>query len=123
MSPARKQQWETFVGFLFHRLNFNRDVSDKNGSLLSGVMFAEGWRKAMVKNKIVGRYVNQNKLNSQMKKVDFNQTDEATGFIELGGFLSEIFQEVANHLNEQSIPKLSLSQDNTDPRAAYRAQS
>ncbi|CAH7675130.1 hypothetical protein PPACK8108_LOCUS10093 [Phakopsora pachyrhizi] len=114
MSHLIKQKWKDFVTFLFHRQNFNKDVSENNGSLLSGIMYAEGWRKASVKNQIVGRYVNQSKLNNQMKKDRFNQGDEETGFIEMENFLSEIFQDVAGvsiNLGPIAIPLIP----NKDP--------
>ncbi|KAI8443939.1 hypothetical protein BY996DRAFT_8695337 [Phakopsora pachyrhizi] len=78
-------------------------------------MYAEGWRKAQVSNQIVGRYINQNKLNHQMTIKGFSQDEEAAGFIKMENFLSKVFQEVASgaydtcksYLKEQSIPSLS----------------
>ncbi|KAI8447176.1 hypothetical protein BY996DRAFT_7735285 [Phakopsora pachyrhizi] len=63
MLEERKKGWQEFVDFLLHHQNFINDVSKKNSSLISGTMYAEGWRKAQVSNQIVGRYINQNKLN------------------------------------------------------------
>ncbi|CAH7673042.1 hypothetical protein PPACK8108_LOCUS7897 [Phakopsora pachyrhizi] len=81
MLEERKKGWQEFVEFLLHRQNFINDVSKNNSSLISGIMYAEGWRKAQVSNQIVGRYINQNKLNHQMT--------------------------IKGYLKEQSIPSLS----------------
>ncbi|KAI8455088.1 hypothetical protein BY996DRAFT_7054607 [Phakopsora pachyrhizi] len=68
MLENRKKRWKEFFDFLLHYQNFINDVSKKNSSLISGTVYAEGWRKAQVSNQIVGRYINQNKLTHQMKK-------------------------------------------------------
>ncbi|KAI8444365.1 hypothetical protein BY996DRAFT_8118992, partial [Phakopsora pachyrhizi] len=107
--------WQEFFDYLLHRQNFINDLSRKNSSLISGTMYAEGWRKAQVSNQIVGRYINQNKLNHQMTIKGFSQDEEAAGFMKMGIFLSTVFQEVASaaydscksYLKEQSIPSLS----------------
>ncbi|CAH7686739.1 hypothetical protein PPACK8108_LOCUS21437, partial [Phakopsora pachyrhizi] len=62
-----------------------------------------------------GRYINQNKLNHQMTIKGFSQDEEAAGFMNMGNFLSTVFQEVSSgaydscksYLKEQSIPSLS----------------
>ncbi|CAH7669401.1 hypothetical protein PPACK8108_LOCUS4019, partial [Phakopsora pachyrhizi] len=87
MLENRKKRWKEFFDFLLHYQNFINDVSKKNSSLISGTVYAEGWRKAQVSNQIVGRYINQNKLTHQMKK-GFNQDEEAAGFMKLEIFLS-----------------------------------
>ncbi|KAI8453977.1 hypothetical protein BY996DRAFT_8394499 [Phakopsora pachyrhizi] len=115
MVEDRKKGWQDFVDFLLHRRNFINDVNKKNSSLISGTMYAEGWRKAQVPNQIVGRYINQHKLNHQMTIKGFSQDEEEAGFMKMGNFLSTVFQEVAsgaydsckNYLKEQSIPSLS----------------
>ncbi|KAI8455552.1 hypothetical protein BY996DRAFT_7025285, partial [Phakopsora pachyrhizi] len=115
MVEDRKKGWQDFVDFLLHRQNFINDVNKKNSSLISGTMYAEGWRKAQVPNQIVGRYINQNKLNQQMTIKGFSQDEEAAGFIKMGHFLSTVYQEVSSgaydscksYLKEQSIPSLS----------------
>ncbi|KAI8446624.1 hypothetical protein BY996DRAFT_7800533, partial [Phakopsora pachyrhizi] len=115
MDEDRKKGWQDFVDFLLHRRNFINDVNKKNSSLISGTMYAEGWRKAQVPNQIVGRYINQHKLNHQMTIKGFSQDEEEAGFMKMGNFLSTVFQEVAsgaydsckNYLKEQSIPSLS----------------
>ncbi|KAI8443472.1 hypothetical protein BY996DRAFT_4629161 [Phakopsora pachyrhizi] len=115
MLEERKNGWQDFVEFLLHCQNFINDVSKNNSSLISGIMYAEGWRKAQVPNQIVGRYINQNKLNQQMTIKGFIQDEEEAGFMKMGNFLSTVFQEVAsgaydsckNYLKEQSIPSLS----------------
>ncbi|KAI8443289.1 hypothetical protein BY996DRAFT_4629575 [Phakopsora pachyrhizi] len=115
MLEERKNGWQHFVEFLLHRQNFINDVSKNNSSLISGIMYAEGWRKAQVPNQIVGWYINQNKLNQQMTIKGFSQDEEEAGFMKMGNFLSTVFQEVAsgaydsckNYLKEQSIPSLS----------------
>ncbi|KAI8446206.1 hypothetical protein BY996DRAFT_7856432 [Phakopsora pachyrhizi] len=115
MLEERKKGWQEFVEFLLHRQNFINDVSKNNSSLISGIMYAEGWRKAQVSNQIVGRYINQNKLSHQMKIKEFSQDEEAARFIKMGNFLLTVFQEVASraydscksYLQEQSIPSLS----------------
>ncbi|KAI8447288.1 hypothetical protein BY996DRAFT_7723927 [Phakopsora pachyrhizi] len=91
-----KKGWQEFVDFLFHRQNFINDVSKKNLSLISGTMYAEGWRKAQVSNQIFGRYINQNKLNHQMTIKGFSQDEEAAGCMKMGNFLLTVFQEVAS---------------------------
>ncbi|CAH7683799.1 hypothetical protein PPACK8108_LOCUS17529, partial [Phakopsora pachyrhizi] len=68
----------------------------KNLSLISGTMYAEGWRKAQVSNQIFGRYINQNKLNHQMTIKGFSQDEEAAGCMKMGNFLLTVFQEVAS---------------------------
>ncbi|CAH7684943.1 hypothetical protein PPACK8108_LOCUS19391 [Phakopsora pachyrhizi] len=65
----------------------------KKSSLISGTMYAEGWRKEQVSNQIFGRYINQNKLNHQMTIKGFSQDEEAAGFMKMGNFLSTVFQE------------------------------
>ncbi|CAH7669471.1 hypothetical protein PPACK8108_LOCUS4095, partial [Phakopsora pachyrhizi] len=80
-----------------HRQNFINDVSKNNSSLISGIMYAEGWRKAQVPNQIVGRYINQNKLNQQMTKKGFIFQEVASG----------AYDSCKNYLKEQSIPSLS----------------
>ncbi|KAI8446412.1 hypothetical protein BY996DRAFT_4623264 [Phakopsora pachyrhizi] len=115
MDEDRKKGWQDFVDFLLHRRNFINDVSKNNSSLISGIMYAEGWRKARVPNQVVGRYINQNKLNHQMTIKGFSQDEEEAGFMKMGNFLSTVFQEVASgaydscksYLKEQSIPSLS----------------
>ncbi|CAH7682312.1 hypothetical protein PPACK8108_LOCUS15160, partial [Phakopsora pachyrhizi] len=92
----RENGWQEFVDFLLHRQNFFNDVSKKNSSLISGTMYSEGWRKAQVSNQIVGRYINQNKLNHQRTIKEFSQDEEAAGFMKMGNFLSTVFQEVAS---------------------------
>ncbi|KAI8454312.1 hypothetical protein BY996DRAFT_8686830 [Phakopsora pachyrhizi] len=80
-----------------------------------GTAYAEGWRKVQVPNQIVGRYINQNKLNQQMTIKGFSQDEEEAGFRKMGNFLSTVFQEVASgaydscktYLKEQSIPSPS----------------
>ncbi|KAI8444790.1 hypothetical protein BY996DRAFT_8059489, partial [Phakopsora pachyrhizi] len=92
MLEERKKGWQAF----------------KNSFLISGTMYAEGWRKAQVSDQIVRRYKNQNKLNQQMTIKGFR-------FMKMGNFLSTVFQEVASgvydscksYLKEQSIPSLS----------------
>ncbi|CAH7688759.1 hypothetical protein BY996DRAFT_8537869 [Phakopsora pachyrhizi] len=77
-------------------------------------MYAEGWRKAQVPNQIVGRYINQTKLNQQVKKNELNQDEEEAGFMKMGFFLSRVFQEIASgayescksYLKEHSLPSL-----------------
>ncbi|KAI8461918.1 hypothetical protein BY996DRAFT_8494718 [Phakopsora pachyrhizi] len=104
MVEDKKKGWQDFVDFLLHHRNFINDVNKKNSSLISGKMYAEGWRKAQVPNQIVGRYINQHKLNQQM-----------TIKGEMGNFLSTVFQEVSSgaydscksYLKEKSIPSLS----------------
>ncbi|KAI8445747.1 hypothetical protein BY996DRAFT_8400154 [Phakopsora pachyrhizi] len=108
MLEERKKGWQEFVEFLLHRQNFINDVSKNNSSLISGIMYAEGWRKAQVPNQVVGRYINQHKLNQQMTIKGFR-------FMKMGKFLSTVFQEFASgaydscksYLKEQSIPSLS----------------
>ncbi|CAH7685755.1 hypothetical protein PPACK8108_LOCUS20329 [Phakopsora pachyrhizi] len=125
MVEDRKKGLQGFVDFLLHHQNFINDVRKKNSSLISGTMYEEGWRKAQVPNQIVGRYVNQTKLNHQMKKKGFNQEEEEAGFMKMRIFLSTIFQEVASgaydscksYLKEQSIP--SLSQMNYNQKDNY----
>ncbi|KAI8457571.1 hypothetical protein BY996DRAFT_4610111 [Phakopsora pachyrhizi] len=115
MLEERKKGWQEFVEFLLHRQNFINDVSQNNSSLISGIMYAEGWRKAQVPNQIVGRYIDQNKLSQQMTIKGFSKDEEEAGFMKMGNFLSKVFQEVAsgaydsckNYLKEQSIPSLS----------------
>ncbi|KAI8459964.1 hypothetical protein BY996DRAFT_8512646 [Phakopsora pachyrhizi] len=115
MLEERKKGWQEFVEFLLHRQNFINDVSKNNSSLISGIMYAEGWRNAQVPNQVVGRYINQNKLNHQMTIKGFSQDEEKAGFMKMGNFLSTVFQEVASgaydscksYLKEQSIPSLS----------------
>ncbi|CAH7669448.1 hypothetical protein PPACK8108_LOCUS4070 [Phakopsora pachyrhizi] len=123
----RKKGWQDFVDFLLHRQNFINDVSKKNSSLISGTMYAEGWRKAQVPNSIVRRYINQTKLNQQVKKNEFNQDEEAAGFMKMGFFLSRVFQEIVSgayescksYLEEHSLPSLSqmnfIQKDNYCP--------
>ncbi|KAI8455278.1 hypothetical protein BY996DRAFT_8466846, partial [Phakopsora pachyrhizi] len=96
MDEDRKKGWQDFVDFLLHRRNFINDVNKKNSSLISGTMYAEGWRKAQVPNQIVGRYINQHKLNHQMTIKGFSQDEEEAGFMKMGNFLSTVFQEVAS---------------------------
>ncbi|KAI8458107.1 hypothetical protein BY996DRAFT_8392673 [Phakopsora pachyrhizi] len=99
MLEERKKGWQEF----------------NNSSLISGIMYAEGWRKAQVPNQVVGRYINQNKLNHQMTIKGLSQDEEEAGFMKMGNFLSTVFQEVASgaydscksYLKEQSIPSLS----------------
>ncbi|KAI8459265.1 hypothetical protein BY996DRAFT_4633706 [Phakopsora pachyrhizi] len=125
MVEDRKKGWQEFVDFLLHRRNFINDVSKKNSSLLSGTMYAEGWRKAQVSSQIVGRYINQTKLNQQVKKKELNQDEEAAGFMKMGFFLSRVFQEIASgayescksYLKEHSLP--SLSQMNFNQKDNY----
>ncbi|CAH7667869.1 hypothetical protein PPACK8108_LOCUS2307, partial [Phakopsora pachyrhizi] len=101
MLEERKKGWQEFVEFLLHRQNFINDASKNNSSLISGIMYAEGWRKAQ--------------LNQQMTIKGFSKDEEGAGFIKMGNFLSTVFQEVAsgaydsckNYLKEQSIPSLS----------------
>ncbi|KAI8460820.1 hypothetical protein BY996DRAFT_8461130 [Phakopsora pachyrhizi] len=115
MLEERKKGWQEFVEFLLHRQNFINDVSKNNSSLISGTMYTEGWRKAQVPKQVVGRYINQNKLNHQMTIKGFSQDEEEAGFMKMGNFLSTVFQEVASgaydscksYLKEQSIPSLS----------------
>ncbi|KAI8443818.1 hypothetical protein BY996DRAFT_8191589, partial [Phakopsora pachyrhizi] len=115
MLEERKKGWQEFFDFLLHHQNFINDVSKKNSSLISGTMYAEGWRKAQVSNQNVGRYINQNKLKHQMTIKGFSQDEEAAGFMKMGNFLTTVFQEVASgaydscksYLKEQSIPPLS----------------
>ncbi|KAI8461990.1 hypothetical protein BY996DRAFT_6631471 [Phakopsora pachyrhizi] len=83
MLEERKKGWQEFVEFLLHRQNFTNDVSKNNSSLISGIMYAEGWRKAQVSNQTVGRYINQNKLNHQMTKKGFSQDEEAARFMKM----------------------------------------
>ncbi|KAI8459856.1 hypothetical protein BY996DRAFT_6763293, partial [Phakopsora pachyrhizi] len=98
MLEERKKGWQAF----------------KNSSLISGTMYAEGWRKAQVSDQIVRRYKNQNKLNQQITIKGFSQDEEAAGFMKMGNFLSTVFQEVASgaydsgksYLKDQSIPSL-----------------
>ncbi|KAI8460856.1 hypothetical protein BY996DRAFT_6699843 [Phakopsora pachyrhizi] len=90
-------------------------------------MYAEGWRKAQVPNSIVRRYINQTKLNQQVKKNEFNQDEEAAGFMKMGFFLSRVFQEIVSgayescksYLEEHSLPSLSqmnfIQKDNYCP--------
>ncbi|CAH7685771.1 hypothetical protein BY996DRAFT_6711739 [Phakopsora pachyrhizi] len=88
-------------------------------------MYAEGWRKAQVPNQIVGRYINQTKLNHQVKKNELNKDEEAAGFIKMGVFLSRVFQEIASgayescksYLEEDSLP--SLFQMNFNQKENY----
>ncbi|KAI8462036.1 hypothetical protein BY996DRAFT_4571085, partial [Phakopsora pachyrhizi] len=125
MVEDRKKGWKEFVDFLLHRQNFINDVSKKNLSLISGTMYAEGWRKAQVPSQTVGRYINQTKLNRQIKKKGFNQDEEAAVFMKMGIFLSRGFQEIASgaydscksYLKEQSIS--SLSQMNYNQKDNY----
>ncbi|KAI8447435.1 hypothetical protein BY996DRAFT_4593173, partial [Phakopsora pachyrhizi] len=115
MLEERKKGWQEFVEFLLHCQNFINDVSKNNSSLISGIMYAEGWRKPQVPNQIDGRYINQNKLNQQMTIKGFSKDEEEAGFMKMGNFHSTVFQEVAsgaydsckNYLKEQSIPSLS----------------
>ncbi|CAH7671462.1 expressed protein [Phakopsora pachyrhizi] len=115
MLEERKKGWQEFVEFLLYRQNFINDVSKNNSSLISGIMYAEGWRKPHVPNQVFGRYINQNKLNHQMTMKGFSQDEEEAGFMKMGNFLSTVFQEVASgaydscksYLKEQSIPSLS----------------
>ncbi|KAI8449739.1 hypothetical protein BY996DRAFT_7450409, partial [Phakopsora pachyrhizi] len=101
MLEERKKGWQEFIDFLLHRQNFINDVSIKNSSLISGTMYAEGWRKAQ--------------LNHQMTIKGFSQDEEEAGFIKMGNFLSTVFQEVTSgaydscksYLKGQSIPPLS----------------
>ncbi|KAI8444732.1 hypothetical protein BY996DRAFT_8067394, partial [Phakopsora pachyrhizi] len=69
---------------------FEHMVDDRK----KGTMYAEGWRKAQVPNQIVGRYINQNKLNQQMTIKGFSQDEEVAEFMKMGNFLSTVFQEV-----------------------------
>ncbi|KAI8455077.1 hypothetical protein BY996DRAFT_7054415, partial [Phakopsora pachyrhizi] len=116
MLEERKKGWQEFVDFLLHGQNFINDVSKKNSSLISGTMYAEGWRKAQVSNQI---------LNHQMTIKEFSQDEEAAGFMKMGIFLSTVFQEVASgaydscksYLKEQSIP--SLSKMNYNQKESY----
>ncbi|KAI8454439.1 hypothetical protein BY996DRAFT_7096515 [Phakopsora pachyrhizi] len=109
MLEERKKGWQEFVEFLLHRQNFINDVSKNNSSLISGIMYAEGWMKAQVPNQIVGRYINQNKLNQQITIKGFSKNEEEAGFMKMGNFLSTVFQEVTsgaydsckNYLKEQ----------------------
>ncbi|CAH7682242.1 hypothetical protein PPACK8108_LOCUS15036 [Phakopsora pachyrhizi] len=90
MLENRKKGWQEFVDFHLHRQNFVNDVSKKNSSLISGTMYAEGWRIAQMSNQIVGS-INQNKLNHQMTKKGFDQDEDAAGLMKLGIFLSTVF--------------------------------
>ncbi|KAI8460955.1 hypothetical protein BY996DRAFT_8391293 [Phakopsora pachyrhizi] len=125
MLEKRKKGWQEFVEFLLQGQNFINDVSKKNSSLISGTMYAEGWRKAQVTNQIDGRYINQNSLNQQMTIKGFSQDEEAAGFMKMGNFLSTVFQEVASeayascksYLKQQSIP--SLSKMNYNQKESY----
>ncbi|CAH7678680.1 hypothetical protein PPACK8108_LOCUS13135, partial [Phakopsora pachyrhizi] len=107
--------WQEFFDFLLHCQNFINDVSKKNSSLISRTMYAEGWRKAQVSKQIVGRYINQNKLNHQMTKKGFNKDEDAAGLMKLRIFLSMVVEEVSSgaydscksYLKEQLIPSLS----------------
>ncbi|KAI8458768.1 hypothetical protein BY996DRAFT_6826954 [Phakopsora pachyrhizi] len=81
MDEDRKKGWQEFINFLLHCQNFINDVSKKNSSLISGTMYAEGWRKAQ--------------LNQQMTIKGFSQDEEVAGFMKMGNFLSTVFQEVA----------------------------
>ncbi|KAI8455734.1 hypothetical protein BY996DRAFT_7014518 [Phakopsora pachyrhizi] len=87
MLEDRKKGWKEYFDFLLHHQNFINDVSKKNLSLISGTMYAEGWSKAQVSNQIVGRYINQNKLNHQMTIKGFSEDEEAAGFMKMGIFL------------------------------------
>ncbi|CAH7668009.1 hypothetical protein PPACK8108_LOCUS2466 [Phakopsora pachyrhizi] len=101
----RKKGWQDFVDFLLHRQNFINDVP----------------------NSIVRRYINQTKLNQQVKKNEFNQDEEAAGFMKMGFFLSRVFQEIVSgayescksYLEEHSLPSLSqmnfIQKDNYCP--------
>ncbi|CAH7683215.1 hypothetical protein PPACK8108_LOCUS16618, partial [Phakopsora pachyrhizi] len=93
MLEERKKEWQEFIKFLLHRQNFINDVSKNNSSLISGIIYAEGWRKAQVPNQVIGRYINQNKLNHQMTIKGFSQDEEEAGFMKMGNFLSTVFQE------------------------------
>ncbi|CAH7686821.1 expressed protein [Phakopsora pachyrhizi] len=97
MLEERKKGWQEFVELLLHHQNFINDVSKNNSSLISGIMYAEGWRKAQVPNQIVGRYINQNKLNQQMTIKGFSQDEEEAGFMKMGNFLLTVFQEKENY--------------------------
>ncbi|CAH7685808.1 hypothetical protein PPACK8108_LOCUS20390, partial [Phakopsora pachyrhizi] len=115
MTTEKKNGWQKMVAFLLHRQNYNSEVSGKNGALMSGKMYAEGWRKAMVHNEIVGRYVNQAKLIKQMNNLKFNFDNEAEGFRDLGMFLSGEFKNVApgahqsckEFIQQRSIPSIT----------------
>ncbi|KAI8456921.1 hypothetical protein BY996DRAFT_6939949, partial [Phakopsora pachyrhizi] len=72
----RKKGWQEFVEFLLHRQNFINDVSKNNSSLISGIMYAEDWRKAQVPNQVVESYINQNELNQQTTIKGFSQDEE-----------------------------------------------
>ncbi|CAH7681132.1 hypothetical protein PPACK8108_LOCUS13694 [Phakopsora pachyrhizi] len=125
MKEESKIGWQKLVAFLLHRQNFVTEVSKDNAALISGKMYAEGWRKAMVAEEIVGRYVNQAKLLRQMKEMNFNFEDEAEGFEFIGCFLSEQFRNVApgshqsckEYLQQQSIP--SITQVNHTSNTTY----
>ncbi|KAI8452038.1 hypothetical protein BY996DRAFT_8395483 [Phakopsora pachyrhizi] len=107
MLEERKKGWQEFVEFLLHHQNFINDVSKNNSSLISGIMYAEGWRKAQVHKQKQAQPANDIKV--------FSQDEEEAGFMKMGNFLSTVFQEVASgayvscksYLKEQSIPSLS----------------
>ncbi|CAH7667745.1 expressed protein, partial [Phakopsora pachyrhizi] len=125
MKEESKIGWQKLVAFLLHRQNFVTEVSKDNAALISGKMYAEGWRKAMVAEEIVGCYVNQAKLLRQMKEMNFNFEDEAEGFEFIGCFLSEQFRNVApgshqsckEYLQQRSIP--SITQVNHTSNTTY----
>ncbi|CAH7677210.1 hypothetical protein PPACK8108_LOCUS12355 [Phakopsora pachyrhizi] len=114
MVEDRKKGWQDFVDFLLHLQKFINDLSKKNSSLISGTMYAEGWRKAQVPNQIVGRYINQTKLNYQVKKNELNQDEEAAGdlqvFIELTKVEGKTLVVLkTSELKHQTLPSKSTS--------------
>ncbi|KAI8457255.1 hypothetical protein BY996DRAFT_6919921 [Phakopsora pachyrhizi] len=78
-------------------------------------MYAEGWRKAQVSSQIVGRYINQTKLNQQVKKKELNQDEEAAGVFQ--EIASGAYESCKSYLKEHSLP--SLSQMNFNQKDNY----
>ncbi|KAI8459193.1 hypothetical protein BY996DRAFT_8392160 [Phakopsora pachyrhizi] len=75
MDEDRKKGWQDFVDFLLHRRNFINDVNKKNSSLISGTMYAEGWRKAQVHKPTQAQPSNDNKGVPSLSKMNFNQKE------------------------------------------------
>ncbi|KAI8446158.1 hypothetical protein BY996DRAFT_7865046, partial [Phakopsora pachyrhizi] len=77
-------------------------------------MYAEGWRKAQVSSQIVGRYINQTKLNQQVKKRSLTKMKRQQVFQEIA---SVAYESCKSYLKEHSL--LSLSQMNFNQKDNY----
>ncbi|KAI8459099.1 hypothetical protein BY996DRAFT_4576374 [Phakopsora pachyrhizi] len=115
MKEEKLDGWQFLVSFLLNQCCFNKEVNKSNSSLISGKMFAEGWRKAQEKKQIIGRYGIKSQLICQIKEGKFNLDDEKAGFKKIGLFLSNEYHQLAagahesceKFLQNNSIPSFS----------------